>query len=59
MKDEIRTLIEDTLVAEVLVLANLLKASKGKSTTSDMIPEAIRSIRQKRAEVLRHISGTE
>ena len=59
MKDEIRALIEDALVAEVLVLANLLKAQKGNSTTSDMIPEAIRSIRQERAEVLRHIAETE
>lgn len=58
MKDEIREMIEHCLVAEALVLANLLKEKKGNSTTSDMIPEAIRELRQKRAEVLRRLRET-
>ena len=59
MNDEIRALLEDTLVAEVLVLANLLKAPAGSSTSSDMIPEAVRLIRQKKAGVLQRLAGTE
>lgn len=56
--EDMKHVLEDVLVAQILVLAAQIKADKaagGIRTTSDCVNDAVRLLRQKQPEILRQL----
>ena len=54
--ENLKSLLEDVVTVEVLLLAKSLKGDK--SSTSDYTQEAVRLLRQKQPEILRLLRQT-